>query len=206
MVTVGRVTVGAGALLALASIFLFNDGAFFLAVVVAVACHELGHYAALRFLKHRIVSLRLDIWGGDMRCDGRLSYSHEIITAAAGPMASFLLAFLASQFGPSCRALFFLSGLSLVYGAFNILPVQALDGGRMIYALTAQQRGLLAAERLTCVLSCGIIGLLLVAGVWLLIRTHVNFTLLLVAVCLLISYCQTGSVQVQSKGKNVGCV
>ncbi len=119
-----------------------------------------------------------------MTVEGTLSYAQETAAAAAGPAASVLFAVLLSASGRLFDApgLYFASGVSLVFGAFNALPVLPLDGGRVLTGIAALLFGPFAAERAACAVSLAVIFALATAGAALLIRTRTNVTLLVAAV------------------------
>jgi stage IV sporulation protein FB len=206
--TLGRIRISGAALFALAAAFVFNIGGISAEILVALAVHELGHMAALRCMGIRLAEFRVELWGLTIRYEKQMSYAAEIITAAAGPAASLLLALASSFVGrlTDCESAYITAGISLVCGAFNLLPAMRLDGGRILYASAALRAGLDAAEKLLCVTSCIVIGGLLTAGAALLIWTRANFTLLLAAVWLLISYCKRNGLRIKSKGKTVGFI
>ncbi len=101
---------------------------------------------------------------------------------------------------------YLISGVSFVFGVFNLLPVMPLDGGKIVFASAAVCLGLDKAERFSCCLSCIVIFALLTAGTALLIKTHINFSLLLIGVWLFFTLCKRSGLSVKSKGKIVGCV
>ena len=76
------------------------------------------------------------------------------------------------------------AGFHLLLGAFNLLPLPALDGGQLLELLAERRLSLRAADRL-----CFLVGLLtlmpLLSGGWLLFRRTGNFTLLLTLFTLL---------------------
>ena len=194
-----RYSVSAGALLIIAAAIVFDMLPFLLLVLVAAAAHELGHYLAIRICgRGEGAEIRLGPLGVTIRRGPPATYMHEAAIAAAGPLASALLAMLAAlmarltQFEPA----YTLSGMSLMFSLFNILPVFPLDGGRVLFAVTAQRFGLTAAERTVCVISCAVIFALLCAGAYILVATGTNFTLLGAAAWLLVYYCRnnTGNV------------
>ena len=103
-----RVSPGAPALLA---VFVWLSSPEVLgAVLLAALCHELGHYAALRRRGGWVRAVRISALGAEMQVAGRMSYGGELLAAAAGPAVNLLL------------------------GAYNLLPVLPLDGGRMLLA------------------------------------------------------------------------
>ncbi len=205
-ITIGKLKISGAALLALAAAYFFDSGSIVVGVVIAAAVHEAGHFVALKIRKQRVTELKLELWGLTMRSDCRMSYLTEIITSAAGPLASLLLAIIASFVGryTGYQEAYIISGVSFIFCVFNVLPALPLDGGKVIYAAAALIFGLEKAERLSCILSCAVILVLLAAGTYILLRTKVNFTLLLTAFWLLISYCKRSNISIKSKRKIVG--
>jgi Zn-dependent protease len=206
--TLGKFKISGAALLALTAVYFFDFGGIALTAAAAFAVHELGHLAALRCFGNRLAIFRADIWGLTIRYEKAMSYTQEIVTAAAGPVSSLMAAFAASLLGRHTggEGFYVFAGMNLVCGVFNLLPAARLDGGKLLYGAAALALGLEWAEKLITVTSCVVIGGLLVSGAALLIWTRVNFTLLLAAAWLLISYCKTNGIRIKSKRKKVGCV
>ena len=117
-----------------------------LAVVLgAAAVHEAGHCLALRLLGARALSLRIGALGAVLEAESsHLSYGGELAAVLAGPGANLLGAWLLTALGPGGETA---AGAHLVLGAFNLLPVRPLDGGRALYLMAAWLRGPAAGER-----------------------------------------------------------
>ena len=130
-----RVRVSAGFLLLVLWFAAVNGGALLGMVLSAAAVHELGHWLTLRFFGAEIRRLRVGILGAVLETDcSRLSYGRELMAVLAGPAANLLCACLLSAFGRGMEAAV---GAHLVLGAFNLLPLRPLDGGRALYLLAA---------------------------------------------------------------------
>lgn len=114
-----------------------------LAVFAAVLWHEAAHAAAAAALGFRVREIELLPFGGVARIDGAdtASAASEMIMAAAGPMASLVLAaavFLARGWLPEyALALDFYVSTNLMLAFFNLLPALPLDGGRIFRAVLA---------------------------------------------------------------------
>ncbi len=114
------------------------------AVLGAAAIHEGGHWLALRLLGAKILGLRIGVLGAVLETDSRsLSYGGELIAVLAGPGANLAAALVLTALD---REL--LAGAHLVLGAFNLLPVRPLDGGRALYLAVSWALGPAAGERL----------------------------------------------------------
>ena len=124
----GRVEVTSGFLLLMAWMNYLDTQLIVPLALSACALHELGHYLVLRCMGNNIRLLRLSCTGAEMIPTHSMSYVQELLAAAAGPLTSFLLAFLFCRWGAG--QLF--AGLNLVLGCLNILPISPLDGGRVL--------------------------------------------------------------------------
>ena len=101
-------------------------------VALSALCHELGHLAALGMMGAGVERFRLTAFGAEIRADTRrLSYPREIACTLAGPAVNLALALLLARLTGHFTA----AGSNLVLGCFNLLPIPALDGGRMFFLL-----------------------------------------------------------------------
>lgn len=174
----GRVRVSPGFLVLMGLLFYLDEGLGLLGwSLLACGLHELGHIAAIRLMGGRVERLELTAVGAELTLNGErpLSYGQELAAALSGPAASLLTAWLAARWG-----LFLLAGLSVGQGLFNLLPVLPLDGGRGLYALLAPWAGEEQTDRVLCVLSSVLTGVLLGGGLIVLERFG-NLTLLITA-------------------------
>lgn len=94
------------------------------ATVCAAAFHELCHWLVISFLGGNVWQLRIGVRGAQMETEP-MDAVRDMIAAAAGPVGSLLLLSLAGYFPriALCAA---------IQGAYNLLPMMPLDGGRII--------------------------------------------------------------------------
>lgn len=124
---VGRLEVTPGFAAALCLLGLTAQRDIVPAFLAAMAAHEAGHLIALRALGGRICTVRLGFFDARI-VSSLLGYRQEMLAALAGPFVSALCGVLFQKRLPSFAA------ISLLLGAFNLLPVWPLDGGRALRA------------------------------------------------------------------------
>ena len=98
-----------------------------LAATAAAFVHEMGHLIAISATGGKVRGIRIGLRSA--RMDTLLTNpKHELLCAAAGPLASFALLMLAHVFPR-------LAICALIQGTFNLLPVYPFDGGRILRCL-----------------------------------------------------------------------
>lgn len=164
----------------------------------AAALHELGHLTAVYALGGSVKYLRLTAAGAELRLAGMPGYGAELACAAAGPAVNLLLALTFARLGTQRAVLF--AGVNLALGAFNLLPLSPLDGGRCILAAA----GMLTDADRVAVLQRRMDGAAIVlsaaAGAAAFARTG-NLTALIVTAWLMLAVgkgaCQAGEKRIQ---------
>jgi len=102
-----------------------------LSFLAAVLLHECGHLFALTLFHARIEKARLSPFGITLTYTGLPSPLANLAVAAAGPFFG-LIGYIVAQYSlslPLFRA------ITLSLSLFNLLPVQTLDGGRILNAI-----------------------------------------------------------------------
>lgn len=131
-------TVSPSALVLLAAFLLLSRGLTLPAALLSAAlCHELAHVLTLHALHAPPRRLTLSASGAELYVPDlhRLSYGGELLAVTAGPGCNLLLWALLSLTGWPPLAPF--AGAHLILGALNLLPVRPMDGGRLLWLLTA---------------------------------------------------------------------
>lgn len=184
-----KVEVSPGFLFLLGALFWLDEGVGLLPWgLMACAVHELGHIAAAAALGGRIEGLSLTVVGAELRIgyEVPLTYGRDSLVALAGPAANLLWGGLALALHWELAA-----ALTLAVGAFNLLPIMPLDGGRVVYGLLAGRLDIDWAERLMTALSGCLVGLLIGVGAVAAVQ-FANVTLLLTALWLLAGVLRRG--------------
>lgn len=154
---------------------------FILWGIFAMGLHELGHIFAMKILHAQPSRLRVSLAGLEMtpRREGIFSYGEECFMLAMGPVFSLVFAYVALYLPLiSPEEAYVFSGLNLVFGLFNLLPIEPLDGGRLVKLLLLKHLGIVKGEfiarAVSLILSLG----LLVLALWQFFFFWGNLTLL----------------------------
>lgn len=130
-----KVKISPAAILLLAAFVWLSSLRLLAAILLAALCHELGHYLVLRRLGGRLSGVSITALGAEMRMapGSRLSYGEELLATAAGPGTNLLLSLLLAFLGRRAPTCYLWSGVNLMLGLFNLLPITPLDGGSMLW-------------------------------------------------------------------------
>lgn len=186
-----------GFLLLLAFLFYLDEDGLLLPAALAALCHECGHALAVWLWGGRVRAVRLTCVGAEMALDGAgLGEPLPAFTCAlAGPAVNFLLAGAAARLAVELgEGAWLFAGLNLALGCFNLLPVEALDGGRALRALLPRRAW---AEELCRGVSVLLSLSLGAGGLWLMARTA-NPTLFLTGAWLTLLTLGKGKKSLQS--------
>lgn len=143
------------------------------AAMAAICCglHELGHIGAMKALKIRIRGLTFYSGGIKLKSDSLSLRSSltEISVLAAGPLVNLLLGAAGCIMG---NRIF--TGINISLLLFNLLPLSALDGGRI---MSAAAEWLCPLKDVSSVFRTGDILLGIAAAVFFFMSGSVSFTL-----------------------------
>lgn len=113
-------------------------------ILGASAVHELGHIGVLILFRRKVKTLRVGMFGAVLDVDCRnLSYGKELLAVLAGPAVNLLCAGWITRYGSGNELL---TGIHLMLGGFNLLPIRPLDGGRGLELILTWLLGPFAGE------------------------------------------------------------
>lgn len=179
-----RVTVPFLALLAF--LLLADQSGAALCGVFAAALHECGHLLAMFLERRPVRAVCLTVFGAEIRSESAANtYWKDALVFLAGPavnLCAFLLLSAASPSAPFILRLF--AAANGLLGAFNLLPVEPLDGGQALFCALQGKFSRAKSFAIVQVFSFLTVAPLMAAGLLMLFRSRWNFTLLLAAVYL----------------------
>ena len=136
-------------------------------IFFSIVFHEFSHSLIARHYDVNIRGITLFIFGGVAEMEKEPSTpKSEFLMAIAGPLASFLLAFVFYQVHLLAEAnewsvfiigvTYYLAYLNTILAIFNLVPAFPLDGGRMLRAvLWAWKKNLRSATRIASQIGSG---------------------------------------------------
>ena len=169
----------------LALLLLFDRTGVMPLDLAAVFLHEAAHFLAMRAFGQSPSSVDLKIGRIQIKKPPSMTYWQEMVISAAGAGANLLstlisgFIYLVMPFHP----LLLFAAVNLFVGLFNLLPVNGLDGGRILRLALALRSETADQNTAVNVLSAAVILLLIACG---LAQGRGNPTLLIFGVYLLI--------------------
>ena len=173
-----RLFVGYELAAALAAVLILDRDDRYVCCFIAAAAHELGHIVTARCFGVRVRAISLRLFDVLIEADSPKSYAADMCITLGGAAANLVLA---AVFAP-VWGLFSTANLALA--CFNLLPVASLDGGRFLALLLSRRLSPRAAERALCIISFLILLPMLTAGIYVLLRSEYNYSLLIVSLYL----------------------
>ena len=150
--------------------------------LIASGLHECGHFAVMRWLGDPIKRVVLGLFG--IRVERRegvgIGYTGMAAVSLAGPLANLLVGGVGALCGANSSFLL----LNIALAAFHLLPIASLDGGEALYAILCLAHPADTAERIVLVVSVAILIPFGILGIFLLLRTGYNVTLLILTLYL----------------------
>lgn len=178
-----RIVIGFPFAAAVTLLLLIDRSGTAVAAFACCAVHEAGHLLALFCFSAPPEAVVFGPFGMRIdRGDKPLSYTHEAICAFAGPAANFVSALLMLVLSGRFAALARFAPLDAGIGVFNMLPVEPMDGGMALRSLLLLRFDERSAERVLNILTAVLLVPLTVCGVFLLVKSGGNFTLLAVSI------------------------
>ncbi|NLG92293.1 MAG: peptidase M50 [Clostridiales bacterium] len=152
--------------------------------ILAAAIHEGGHILIMHAFGAAPVEMKFTPFGIDIVKPPQISsgYGRDALISLAGPGANLACALLLYIFRKSHSA-FLLA--NLVLAAFNLLPIEPLDGGQALYSLLCAKYRSDQALKIVSVVSFIVVTPLAIVSFLVLFRSYGNYSLLAVSIYLI---------------------
>lgn len=157
----------------------------FLISFLSVLLHECAHIVAAALLGVGVWGIEISPFGvcALLESEGINNSEKEFAIAFCGPFFSLILG-LCAYIAPIWEReyIFF---MNICICAVNLIPVLPLDGGRMLRSMLTYKMGILRAYNVSVRVSKALTVLLWIFSIWILIKTKMNFTYVLIAAFLM---------------------
>ena len=188
-----------------------SDGAVLLVIYfLSAALHECGHLVAAKVMKIEIEEIRFDFSGVRICTDKNIpSYLHELMLSVAGPLVNVVSVTLCVCAFSLCGvslfdvveaiillfrgevtvpgAVGFFAASSLLQGGINLLPINTLDGGRILFCASALFFGERCASAVIKATSFIAAFVLWTVALYLLLRVSSGLGIFVFAACVFIA-------------------
>lgn len=152
---------------------MFGEWSFW--ALVAALLHEMGHLAAVLILGGSPERIETGAAGLCITIPERYRTAPIF---AAGPVANILTAVVFAPLSPRFAA------INIIMGLMNLFPTPPLDGGKLMQLILQKTANQKTADRIEAAVSFSALAVLLTAGIYILLRSKGNFSLLLVGLWL----------------------
>lgn len=161
-----KVNISAGACLMGAGMLMLLPFRWCMGAAIAASVHELSHLVVLWLAGGQALGIQISCAGAKIEMLPMTS-GREVLCAAAGPAGSLAFAMLMEHYPEACIC-------AGIQGAYNLLPVFPLDGGRIVNSLLPE--GVFAGiEAFTLIMLSGV-------GLWCVVNLKLGFLPLLPAI------------------------
>ena len=164
---------------ALTAALLLDHSGTVLCCFFAAVMHECGHLLMMRLFCCRLRSISITLFDVKICADEPKSVGADAMIASAGVMTNFFFAAVCYPFLPM------MSLSHLAIGIFNLLPMDSLDGGRLLLLWLTRRLSAFAAERILKAVTFVFLTPILCCGIYVLLHTKYNYSLLAVSLYLL---------------------
>lgn len=157
--------------------------------VLAALIHEIGHLLAMIIIGDKPESIMFNLFDVAIVDTKRAahSYKHDVFILALGPILNIcifgLFYFTYSFF--EIENLYTFSLQNLFLGMMNLLPIESLDGGQILYILFSKSFSQRKTEIIIQIISFVVLFPLLIIGLIILLRSKYNFSLLFISLYLM---------------------
>ncbi len=166
----------------LTALLLLNNNLALFNGILAAIVHEFGHIFAMALKKSKPTQIYLRAFSVDIIDPKKelRDYNTDIFILLAGPLANLILSvvlfLLHSCFTISRLLVFAYANLFLAF--FNLLPIEPLDGGQIIFNLLLRTLEVKTSRKLILFISFLVLFPLAILGFYTLLHSKNNFSLL----------------------------
>lgn len=155
--------------------------------LLACIMHEIGHIIAFILVGNKPKELAFE--GGGMKLvkgDNFLSYHKELIILLSGSLVNFIMFFIFYFSTDTINNISIFAMVHLVLGIFNLLPINTLDGAKILNIILSKKTNPIFAQKAINSISFIVIVLLVVISVKMCFSNNINIILVFTSVYLIL--------------------
>ena len=164
--------------------------------LISAFIHEIGHLIAIYLTKGKIKQvtfglINVDIVKEDYTLNSNIK--NELLIFSSGPLINFIIALIFGFLNTTNNSELYklISYQNIFLGIVNLLPINSLDGGKILESILSRKLEYNLSERILSITSFIFLVPLCTLGILVLIKSKYNFSLLILG-CYLISYILIG--------------
>lgn len=172
--------IGYEAIAAMTAVLLLDRDNRVIFCFLAAILHELGHLLMMLFCGVQVRAIRLRLFDVLIQADEAPTFKADVLITLGGVAVNFLFALLLYPVGMKYALPHF------ALGVFNLLPVMSLDGGHLL-AIILDKRFSPRIVAITLKVTSFVFLLpLMTAGLYVLLNSGYNYSLLIISVYLIV--------------------
>ena len=175
----------------LAVLLLFDKTGIMSVSLFCTFIHEVAHIVAMKLTGQMPISVEMRVGRLNIiKPESVMSYKNEIMIAAAGAVMNIIAGgiFYAVYFFNPRIEFFLLFIVNFSVALLNLLPVNGLDGGKIICLIVDMRSEIIKKHYIFNFCSVFIIAFLICFGIYIFLKNGKNPTLLLMGIYLLVIY------------------
>lgn len=157
--------------------------------MLAAEIHELGHIFAMTLKQSKPQQINLRAFSIDIVDANRVrqDYNSDVFILLAGPTLNVLFGVILYLLHGLLEVVWLraFANANLFLAIFNLLPIEQLDGGQIVYNLLLRKLSTKNAERVSFFVSFIVLFPLAILGFYILLLSKYNFSLLFFSVFLM---------------------
>jgi stage IV sporulation protein FB len=154
----------------------------------AAFIHEGGHILALAIKGMMPPNINIRAFNIDIIDDNRIKreYRDDIFVLLFGAIMNllFFVVFFTFYLNFDIKIFYYLYTSNLIIGVFNLLPISALDGGQILYAVLLNKTSVKVSKLIVNICSFIFLIPIMIAGLLVLFESKYNFSLLAIGLYL----------------------
>lgn len=158
----------------------------------AIAIHEIGHLIFIYLFNVKISTIYFKIYGINIAITKPecISYHNELLILLGGSIANFIVCIILYLTKSTLNCMFI---TNLIIGLFNLLPIESLDGGKIVNIILSSYLPLNIADKISFFTSVVFICTFSIIDFFFILHGKFNITLSILCIILILKIMRNNS-------------